>query len=157
MMPHDIRQFKPAIQADWLVADEQWFKLLSSARVFTLAEKIHLARLAIQQQWVCDIQDTTKSREWIVRLGLHVATTTNGYLIVSGSPAAGEFLKFRGTHLGLMETGILYGYPTTAVLGHARILPAASPNPWPETCAEYFIGGAYSTSFPANGGMASGP
>jgi hypothetical protein len=148
MAPHDSELFEPSSIADWLQPDDAWFERLTSLDVFTMSEKVHLVRLALQRQWICDIRDEPGAREALDALGFFVATEQEGYLIVSGSGTFAEYLSFRSGSLSLIETGIFYGYPPSAVLAHARIVEPEREQKWPRTVAEYFLGGVYSACFP---------
>lgn len=56
-----------------------------------------------------------------------------------------EYFAFRGDVLSLVETGVLYGYPPSAVIAYTGITPSRPPHESWMTPATYFLGGAYST------------
>lgn len=143
MAPSDSEQFTPE-PSEWVAVDRQWFKTLASTTEFTVGEKVHLARLAIQQQLVCDVTNTSTKRQLLKRLGLHCTAAPSGFMLVSGNSLLAQYIDFRTRQLTAMEKGVLYGYPQTAILAFSRLIPLSSPQPWPETCAGYFLGGAYS-------------
>lgn len=147
MAPHDSELFMSDSSNDWLQPNEAWFERLSDFTVFSLPEQVHLARLALQRQWICDVKDEPGAREALDALGLFVATHQEGYLIVSGSGTFAEYLSFRSGSLSLIETGIFYGYSPSAVLAHARVISPEHNRKWPNTVAEYFLGGVYSEHF----------
>lgn len=147
MAPHDTALFDPAASADWLSPDDAWFKRLSELELFPLGEKVHLVRLALQRQWICDIKDEPGAREALDQLGLFVAAEQDGYLIVSGSGTFADYLAFRSGSLSLLETGILYGYSPSAVLAHTRVVSPERDQKWPQTVGQYFLGGVYSDHF----------
>ena len=141
MAPHDDTYFEPAVTVDWIAVDSGWFERLARLETLSVADRIHLARVALQQQWICDVEDTEAKRAVIDSLGLPVATTNLGYLIVSGSPTMAEYFAFRGDGLSLVETGILYGYPPSAVIAYAGITASRPPHYSWMTPATYFLGG----------------
>ncbi len=143
-MPQYPNFFEPSASTDWIAVDRQWFQRLAAVDVFSLAERVHLARVALQQQWICDVWDTKANRDELAAFGLHIATTNLGYLIVSGSPTLAEYVNFRNRELSTIEAGILYGYPPSAVVAFAGVVPHVPPeSSWMAT-ATYFLGGAYS-------------
>lgn len=146
MIPQDPTPFAPTMSQDWLVPDDVWFQRLARSDAFRVAEKVHIARLALQHQWICDVLDATGMRATLRELGLHIAATSDeGYLIVSGNEAMAEYVEFRAEHLSDVEAGILYGYPPSAVVAFTSITkPEVSPR-LPRTAAEYYLGGAYSS------------
>lgn len=143
-MPQDLHFFEPVANPQWITADRGWFRSLASLESLATSEKVHLARLALQLQWVCDVLDTLDSRAAIEALGLHVAAIERGYLIVSGNAVLAEYFRFRRGRLSTIETGVLYGYPSSAVLAFTGITGVSSPQPLPKTAAEYYLAGAYS-------------
>jgi hypothetical protein len=63
-----------------------------SESLFSVAEKVHVVRIALQQQWICDIEATPEKR-WSLRdLGFRVATANPGYVVATGSEAIAEFV-----------------------------------------------------------------
>lgn len=143
-MPQDLHFFKPTTNPQWVALSRGWFKSLAGIESLTISEKVHLARLAIQLQWACDVLDTPDNRVALEALGLSIVAIERGYLIVSGSSVLTEYFTFREGKLSTIETGVLYGYPSSAVLALTGIVVASSPQPLPATAAEYFLGGAYS-------------
>jgi len=144
MAPQDPSHFEPAASTDWISADSHWFRRLADAREFSLAERVHLARVALQQQWICDVEDTSEKRVALKEFGVHIATENLGYLIASGSAAMAEYFAFRRNEISTVEAGALYGYPASAVASFAGIVPHVPPkDAWMST-ATYFLGGAYS-------------
>jgi hypothetical protein len=147
MMPQDHKFFKTGKSKDWFQPPLGWFEQLAGAGAFSVAEKVHLARIALQGQWICDVKDTQAARNTIQALGLHVADEADGFLIVAGSEALGQYAAFRSHQLSLLEVGILYGYSPTAVIALSDILHTEPNQPWPTTAGEYFLGGTYSKDF----------
>ena len=144
MVPQDPNMYASVISTEWIAADERWFELLTAATEFTIAEKIHLAQLALQQQWACDVAGSARNRAALRELGLHVAATESGFLVVSGSPVLADYIRFRSNALTTVEAGVFYGYPSSAVLAFTGVLSPNSPQGWPASPAEYYLGGVYS-------------
>lgn len=150
VVPQDPHFFTPNASTDWCQVDASWFTRLASMNVFSTTEKVHLVRLVLQQQWICDVKDNHTKRAALRELHLQIATTEHGFLIVTGSGTLAEYLEFRSGQLSTLEAGILYGYPPSAVLAFTGIIATASNQRWPTTTAQYFSGGAYSGVFDEN-------
>lgn len=150
MLPRTYTPFTATASLKWLNADAEWFSQLETTQAFTIAEKVHLVRVALQQQWICDIDDTPINREALNTLGLHVIATSEGFLIVSGNAALGEYVTLREGSIHTPEVGILYGFPPSAALAHTGVIEAEQTHPWPKTVARYFLGGVYSADLKEN-------
>lgn len=144
MLPRSTPHFTATTSLKWLDADAEWFSELETTQAFTIAEKVHLVRVALQQQWICDVEDTPRNREALDALGLHVIASSEGFLIVSGNAAFAEYVTFREDSIQTAEVGILYGFPPSAALAHTGVIEAEQTHPWPKTVARYFLGGVYS-------------
>lgn len=146
MLPRTYIPFTATASLKWLNADAEWFSELETTQAFTTAEKVHLVRVALQQQWICDVDDTSMNREALNTLGLHIIASSEGFLIVSGNAAFGEYVAFREGNIQTFEVGILYGFPPSAALAHTGVIEAEQTHPWPKTVAAYFLGGVYSAN-----------
>lgn len=144
MAPQDLNRFTPESSTDWIDADSAWFEKLAGLGALSLPERVHLARVALQQQWICDVRDTPRKRAALEKLGVHIATKNLGYLIASGNAAMAEYFAFRSGEISLIEAGVFYGYPASAVVAFAGIVPHVPPESSWMTPATYFLGGAYS-------------
>lgn len=144
MLPRTYTPFTATTSLKWLNADAEWLSELETTQAFTIAEKVHLVRVALQQQWICDIEDTPINREALNTLGLHIIASSEGFLIVSGNAALGEYVAFRKDSIHTPEVGVLYGFPPSAALAHTGVIEAEQTHPWPKTVARYFLGGVYS-------------
>jgi hypothetical protein len=147
MMPQDPHLFKTTQAKEWLQTDDSWFQRLAEVEAFSVAEKVHIARVALQQQWICDVKDTRLARDALRALHLHIATAVDGFLVVSGGRAVAEYAAFRSHQLSVLEVGILYGYSPSAVVAFAGILNIEPNQPWPVTAGQYFLGGRFSQDF----------
>jgi hypothetical protein len=144
MAPQNPIFFTPSASTDWIDADSAWFEKLSGLEALSLAERVHLARIALQQQWICDIEDTPAKRAALKELGIHTATTNLGYIIASGNAAMAEYFAFRSGEISTVEAGIFYGYAPSAVVAFTGIVQHVAPEASWMTSATYFLGGAYS-------------
>lgn len=144
MAPKNPNYFTPSMNTDWVGTDPIWFEKLTSLKELSLSERVHLARIALQQQWICDVEDTPEKQAALKGIGAHVATTNLGYLIATGSPAMAEYFAFRNNEISMVETGIFYGYSPSAVVAYTGIVPHVPPETSWMTPATYFLGGAYS-------------
>jgi len=144
MTPQDLQHFKPSANTEWIRTDARWFQQLAEAGDLSPAERVHLARVAIQQQWVCDVEDTAAKRSALEALGLRVVAVNLGHLIVSGSEVIGEYLPFRNDRLSTIEAGVFYGYPPSAVVAFTGITASVPPQRSWLSAPTYFLGGAYS-------------
>lgn len=144
MAPQDPRHFEPSASIDWIDVDSKWFEQLAGLESLSLSERVHLARTALQQQWICDIEDTPEKCAALEVLGIHVATTNLGYVIASGNAAMAEYFAFRSGEISTVEAGIFYGYAPSAVVAFTGIVQHVAPEASWMTPATYFLGGAYS-------------
>lgn len=145
-MPHDLT-FTASRSKTWIEADELWVRRLADNRTFSVAEKVHLVRMALQQQWICDVVDTAETRTALEALGFTIAGTAEGFLIASGNEAIAEYVMARSNSLGVIEVGILYGYAPAAVVAFADGTTTEANQPWPTTTGQYFLGGRTSEAF----------
>lgn len=104
---------------------------------------MHIARLALQQQWACDVEAGAGKRRLLERMGLYTSDAgVDGYFLVSGSPVLAEYVRFRSGRISDIEAGVLYGYPPSAAVAFAGIV-ATEPTPRRARSAAEFSSEAY--------------
>lgn len=136
--------------------------LLEVATCLSSEEKVRLLALLAHQRWLTEV-DVRKERiendqaitNLLDRLGL--AWTSKHYVKKEGSTvywvevgvnsAVLSYLKKNRDRLSVLEAGILYGYPVTAVLACSGIIAEKRRELDQKTPVERYLGGIFSRVF----------
>jgi hypothetical protein len=137
-------------------------KLLERTTTFTLHEKVELLGLLTHHAWVTDVnvrrgnlQPDQACVEELTQLELpwraeHYVKRdgTNVYwLQVGANEAILDYMEQNKEGLSVLEAGIFYGYPPTAVLGCVNILKSIYKAVDKKSIGEFYLSGVFSADF----------
>lgn len=123
-------------------------------------EKVRLLAILASKRWLTDLENTLPSdliqlSKLLNKLGLTWKTDSytkrDGSVVtwiqVGANQAVLDYVRQNRKRMSVMEAGLLYGYPTTAILGCASLLTDKYKSANRKSPAERVLGGVYSKQF----------
>jgi len=164
MLPLNASHFTPKNPKDQCLGKltDAKIQFLEQSTTFTLREKIELLMVLTHTSWVTDLDvrhdrlDHNKAYvDALTRLELPWKTehyvkrdgTSVYWMQVGANEAILDYLEQNRERLSVLEAGVFYGYPPTAVLGCVNILESKYKPVGEKSVAEFYLAGVFSADF----------
>ncbi len=156
MLPVTLSSFEPNVKHQSLSKlTKRKLNILESSTAFSLTEKIEILLLFMHKKWIAEVDIGLKRKKDSINalkqleLPWHIESYDGPYveswIQVGANQAVLDYVTLRRNQLSDLESGILYGFPLTHVLGYVGIIKR-EPRP-PASVALYMLAGTYSASF----------